>query len=130
MGLQNTWPKFYPPLVDKTEHHVQNCKDFVRYVREIRIEPDEELRSYDMSALFASIPVDKALEVIIEKLEEDQTLMDRTPLAPDDIRLLNFCRKCTYFLFQGECYPQIHGAAMGSLVSLIVCNLYMEYCEQ
>ena len=84
--------------------------------------------------------MNKALEVIREKPEEDQTLRDRTPLAPDDIiRLLSLCLKCTYFLFQGEYYLsfqdkkyylQFHGAAMGSPVSPIVCNLYMEYFEQ
>ena len=62
----------------KTEHQIQNCKDFVRDVREIRIEPDEEPQSiYDMSALFISVPVDKALEVIREKLEENLTVKDR-----------------------------------------------------
>ena len=87
----------------RIEHHVKNSKDFVRDVREIRIELDEELRSYDVSALFTSVPVDKALEVIREKLEDDQNLRDRTPLAPDDIiQLLSLCLKCTYFLFQGE----------------------------
>ena len=87
----------------KTEHHTKNAKDFARDVREIRIEPDEELQSYDVSALFTSVPVDKAVELITEKLEEDQTLRDMTLLAPDDIiRLLSLYLKCTYFLFQGE----------------------------
>ena len=40
------------------------------------------------------------------------------------------CLKCTYFAFQGQHYQQIHGAAMGSPVSPIVCNLYMEAFEQ
>ena len=72
-------------------------------VKEIRIEPDEEICSNDVSALLTSVPVDKVLEVIREKLEEDQTLRDRTPLASDDIIcLLSLCLKCTYFLFQGE----------------------------
>ena len=86
---------------------------------------------YDVPALFISVPVDKALEVIRGRLEEDQTLSDRTPFAPDDIIwLLSLCPKFTYFLFQGEYYLQIHGAAMRLLVSPIVCNLYMEYFEQ
>ena len=56
---------------------------------------------------------------------------ERTPLAPDDIiKLLDKCLKCTYFVYKGEYYLQIHGAAMGSPVSPIVCNLYMEYFEQ
>ena len=115
----------------RTEHHVKNSKNFARDVREIRIEPDKELQSYDVSALFTSVPVDMALEGIRERLEEDQILSDRTPIAPDDIiRLLSLCLKCAYFLFQGKYYLQIHGAAMGSPVSPIVCNLYMEYFKQ
>ena len=55
------------PLVGRTEHHVKNSRDFVK---EIRIELDEELCSYDLSALSISVPVDKALNVIREKLED------------------------------------------------------------
>ena len=73
------------PLVGRTEHHIKNSKDCATDVTEIRIEPDEELRSYDMSALFTSVPVDKALNIIRERLKEDHILSDRTPLDPDDI---------------------------------------------
>ena len=52
-------------------------------------------------------------------------------MAPDDIiKLLDRCLSCTYFVYQGEYYLQIHVAAMGSPVSAIVCNLYMEWFEQ
>ena len=76
----------------RTEYHVKNSKDFVIDIREIRIEPDEGPHSYDVSALFTSVPVDKALDVIREKLEEDQTLKNRTPVFPlDIIRVLSLC---------------------------------------
>ena len=62
---------------------------------------------------------------------EDSSLADKTTLQPEDIiRLLEQCLKCTSFVFQGRHYQQIHGAAMGSPVSPIVCNLYMEAFEQ
>ena len=35
-----------------------------------------------------------------------------------------------YFLFKDHFYEQVEGAAMGSLVSPIVANLYMEYFDQ
>ena len=119
------------PLVGKTEHHVKNSKAFAEEVRTLQVAPDEELRSYDVSALFTSVPVDKALVLIHKKLEEDDTLKDRTPMAPKDVvTLLGLCLNCTYFLYRGQFYQQIHGAAMGSPVSPIVCNLYMEDFEQ
>ena len=39
---------------------------------------------------------------------------------PQIITLLEFCLKNTYFLFQGKYYEQVHGAAMGSLISLLI----------
>ena len=84
-----------------------------------------------MSALFTSVPVDPALKVIKDLLEKDSTLKERTVLPVEDIiLLLEFCLKNTYFSFQGQFYEQVQGAAMGSPVSPIVANLYMEYFEQ
>ena len=45
------------------------------------------------------------------------------------VLLLEFCLKNTYFSFQEQFYEQVEGAAMGSPVSPIVANLYMEYLE-
>ena len=119
------------PLIGKTEHHVRNSKEFAEYVQSLKVGPEEELRSYDVSALFTSVPVDKALEIIRKRLQDDITLPNRTPLSPDDvIAVLDKCLKGTYFLYKGEYYLQIHGAAMGSPVSPIVCNIYMEDFEQ
>ena len=116
------------PLVGQTEHHVKNSKEFAYYVKTLRVGLEEELRSYDVSALFTSFPVKKALDVIRKRLEKDGTLNERTPLSLDDIiTLLEKCLNCTYFVYQGQYF---HGAAMGSPVSPIVCNLYMEDLEQ
>ena len=83
-----------------------------------------------MPALFTSVSVDPTLNIIKDLLEKDHTLKERTVLAVSDIiLLLEFCLKNTYFSFQDQFYEQVEGAAMGSLVSPIVANLYMEYLE-
>ena len=48
----------------------------------------------------------------------------------DIIPLLEFCLKNTYFSFQDQFFEHVEGATMGSPVSPIVANLYMEYLEQ
>ena len=84
-----------------------------------------------MSALFTWVPIDPALNIIKDLLEKDPTLKDRTVIGVDDIiLLLEFCLKNTYFTFLGQFFEQVEGAAMGSPVSPIVANLYMEYLEQ
>ena len=81
-----------------------------------------------MSALFTSVPIDPALNIIKDLLVKDNTLKERTVMEVEDIiQLLEFCLKNTYFSFQGQFYEQVEGAAMGSPVSPIVANLYMEY---
>ena len=48
----------------------------------------------------------------------------------DIILLLELCLKNTYFFFQDQFFEQVEGVAMGSLVSPIVTNLYVEHLEQ
>ena len=61
------------------------------------------------------------------KLESDPTLADRTTLTPAQIaNLLDFVLRSTYFQYNGSIYEQREGAAMGSPVSAVIANLYME----
>ena len=48
----------------------------------------------------------------------------------DVIELLQFILTTTYFRFGGQLYRQLFGAAMGSPVSLLVADMYMEFLEQ
>ena len=59
------------PLIGTTEHHITNTQDFVKKIRDPRLEPDESLVSFDVSALFTSISVDKTLEEVGELLKSD-----------------------------------------------------------
>ena len=43
--------------------------------------------------------------------------------------LLEFCLTHTYFLFQGKYYQQAQGAAMGSPISPLIANIFMEEFE-
>ena len=86
--------------------------------------------SYDVAALFTSIPVKSALEVVKKELEQDTELHQRTTMSTQNIMdLLEFCLCNTYFLFQGKYFEQTQGTAMGSPVSTVLANLYMESFE-
>ena len=89
-------------------------------VRHIILVPGECISSYDVSALFTLVPIDPALNTIKDLLEKDPTLKNRTVMGVNDIVLL----------LEGQFFEQVEGAAMGSPVSPIVANLYMEYLEQ
>ena len=130
-GVAKELTMILKPLVGKSPHHINSTHDFVKQVKLFTSAPGEGLRSYDVSALFTSVPVDTALGVIKDLLEKDPTLKDRTVLPVKDITLLlEFCLKNTYFSFQDQFYEQVKDVAIVSLVSPIVANLYMEYFEQ
>ena len=66
------------PLVGLSEHHSQNTFDFVQQIKEVKLKNDESLVSYDVTALFTSVPIPPVLKIIEEKLKEDQELSRRT----------------------------------------------------
>ena len=70
--------------------------------------------SYDVSALFTSIPTEPTINIIKKHLEEDKELHNRTSMTVKHIScLLEFSLKNTYFSFQGRFYEQTEGSAMG-----------------
>ena len=130
-GVAKELAKILKPLVGKSPHHINSTQDFVEQAKHFKLETGECLSSYDVSALFTSVPIDPALNIIKDLLVKDNTFKERTVMEVEDIiLLLEFCLKNTYFSFQGQFYEQVEGAAMGSPVSPIVANLYMEYLEQ
>ena len=85
---------------------------------------------YDVKALFTSVPVQPAIQIVKQKLQQDTTLPQRTSMSIAQITsLLEFCLTHTYFLFQGKYYQQAQGAAMGSPISPLIGNIFMEEFE-
>ena len=119
------------PLVGTNCHSIKNTKELVDKLRGLEIPPARKLVSYDVTALFTSVPVDKALEFTTERLHADDTLTSRTEMTiPHIVELLDFCLSTTYFIYDGTYYQQTHGAAMGSPISPLVANCYMEQFEK
>ena len=115
------------PLVGQSQHHLKNTQHFIQKIQQATLEPGEVISSYDAKALFTSVQVDPAINIVKQRLTEDPSLPQRTQMSiPQIVTLLEFCLKNTYFLFQGKYYEQVHGAAMGSPISPIKANLFME----
>ena len=115
--------KILGPLVGKTKHHIKNSSDLVEKIRDLEVPPPWKLVSFDVSALFTSIPINEALEVVEKKLAADETWKNNSKLSKEDIiELLQFCLKTTYFQYDSKIYSQKQGAAMSSPISPIITN--------
>ena len=119
------------PLAGRSTFSVHNTMDFVEQVKNIRLQPQECIVSYDVKALFTSVPIKPAIKIIKQLLEDDQELQQRTSMTVLNINcLLEFCLNNTCFTFQGRFHEETEGAAMGSPLSPIIANLYMEAFEK
>ncbi len=147
------------PLVGKTQHRLHNRIDLVKKLTPFRLDEGESIISLtsvpnspvywwmrvspwfssysrliphyrNSLAQFTSVLVKESLILIQELLEADSSLSELTWLSPQQVTdLLKMCLTTTYFMYDGDYYTQIEVAAMGSPVSPIVCNLFMEWFE-
>ena len=139
--------KFLTKILQKytgiTPSFVKDSKGFSQYLRSVNIKQEEELVSFDVSALFTSIPVPTALDVInrlfTEHIEVPETRgkyncsfeANTVGLNKNEVMgLLKLVLENCVFSFQDKFYKQLHGAAMGSPCSPVVANIYMEYFEE
>ena len=65
-----------------------SIQDVVEQAKQIKLEPGECLSSYDVSALFTSVPIDAALNIIKDLLDKNTTLKERTVMEVSEIILL------------------------------------------
>ena len=66
-GVAKELAKIFKPLTGNTIHHVNNSSEFADDISKIKLEEGECIISYDVSALFTSIPVQSAIQVIKKK---------------------------------------------------------------
>ena len=80
---------------------------FADEFKKTKLEEGECITSYDVTALFTSVPVPSALEIIKNKLEQDTDVPKRSKMTAENIiELLEFCFNNAYFLFQEVFYEK------------------------
>ena len=106
---------------------IKNSEHLVKLLKEVNLEEDDMFVSYDVLALFTSVPCDEVVDIAVEGAKKDPEWYNRTKLISIEMEeLLTFCLYTTYFKFQGEFYQQVFGVAMGSPISRNVTKMFME----
>ena len=102
-GVAKELSHIIKPLVGQSPHHLKNTQNFIQQLQGKRLEPGEVITSYDVKALFTSVPVQPSIQIVKQRLQQDNTLPQRTSMSISQITsLLEFCLTHTYFLFQGK----------------------------
>ena len=129
-GLAKELARILSPLAGRTSSFVENSTHFVKKIRNTPLDGSDLMVSFDVVSLFTKVPVEEAIGAISEMLEKDEFIDERTTMSTGELcRLTSFCLRSTYFRFKDSFYEQQDGAAMGSPLSPVVANLYIEAFE-
>ena len=122
--------KILTPLIGHTNSYIRDSAHFVEELKEWKVNEHDLMVSFDVKSLFTNVPINDVLVILMERLQLDETLVDRTAMDPLSVcHLTELCLHSTYFAFQGQIYQQQKGTAMGSPLSPVVANIFMEDFE-
>ncbi|XP_020295119.1 uncharacterized protein LOC109860447 [Pseudomyrmex gracilis] len=107
------------PLTGKTDTTIKNSSDFISKIKNIKLQPNDILDSFDIVFLFTQVPIYDTINIIKSSGQ----------LSSDLISLVEHCLTTTYFTYNNQFYKQITVAAMGSPISPIIANIFMEHFE-
>ena len=82
-------------------------------------------------SLFTKVPTNETLAVVRDKLAADPLLEEHNCVPIDNlVEMLTFCVETTYVGIGSDIYRQEERLAMGSPLSPVLANIYMEYFEE
>ncbi|XP_072398131.1 uncharacterized protein [Diabrotica undecimpunctata] len=107
------------PYAEEADSYVKNAGHFIERIKDVTLDPGHLLVSFDVVSLFTNVPVEESLEIIGKKY----------PIPPDTVNLTRHCLNNTYFIYKDQRYKQVEGAPMGSPLSPVIANLFMQEIE-
>ena len=107
------------------ENCVMNTVELLTEISQIQLEEDDRLISLDVCDMFNNIDTDKAIDIIVERIEKSEKFAESN-LTVDDLReLMNLCLKNSYFTFNSKVYQQRRGLPMGNILSPLISDVFM-----
>ena len=84
--------------------------------------------SYDIESLYTNVPVEETINLILEQMNEDNTVMNGE--KEEFKKMLIQATNNSYFMFNGEYYKQREGLAMGQPLSAPLANAFLCFHER
>ena len=124
--------KVLSPLVGMTPYHLKDSSQLVNDLSQLSIDWNAvTLASFDVESLFTNVDVDKAITILAQKMDQNTKWMTKTRMSKERVlKLSQMCIKSNHFVFQKQNYSQTFGLAMGSPLSPLLANLFMEELEE
>ena len=110
--------------------HLRNSLDFKDKLKEFARTHSTNvgrLVSLDVTSLFTNVPTQPVIDFISRKI--DQGIIQIPIGKTEFLSLIKLCVDNNYFCFNDQYYRQKFGISMGSPLSPVLANIFMEYFE-
>ena len=131
-GISQYLVKLIQPTLNKSKYKITNSSSFVNEAKDWLVKRDEVQVSYDIVNLYPSVPINKALDVLMDQLNSDKDdLMKRTKLCLKDIyELAELCLNKCYFLWNSEIRILKNSGPIGLSFMVVLSESYVQNLEQ
>ena len=104
--------------VKDENNNAKNSNTFSNYIRNVPIEDDEIMVSFDVTSLNTNIPIIDTLNIIKDYVNNDDQFTRKTAIPQDKfLDLVHLVLTTTWYTFNSQFYQQTDGVAMGGPVS-------------
>ena len=119
------------PTLNKNINRVINSYTFVKEAKTWEIHQGEVQVSYDVVNLYTSVPVDKAINVLMDALNNDKEhLQERTKLTLTDIpKLTELCLSNCYFLYENNIRLFQNSGPIALSLMVVLSECYFQKVE-
>ena len=95
-------------------NNAKNSTTFSNYIRNVPIEDDEIMVSFDVTSLYTNIPIIDTLNIIKDYVNNDDQFTRKTAIPQDKfLDLVHLVLTTTWYTFHSQFYLQTDGIAMG-----------------
>ena len=116
--------------VKHENNNAKNSTTFSNYIRNVPIEADEIMVSFDVTFLCTNIPIIGALNIIKDYVHRDDQFARKTAIPQDKfLDLVNLVLTTTWYTFNSQFYQQADDVAMGEPASSTTAEIYMQAHE-
>ena len=125
-GISKYLVKIIQPTLNKSQHKINNSVEFVNEAKTCKISPTEIQVSCDVVNLYPPVPLDKAIDVIVEYLKNDfNNVKTRTKLTMVDIhQLIELYESECYFLYNNLIWILYNSGPIGLSIMVVLSECY------
>ena len=109
-------------ILDK--YNIKNSTELTKQLHKIKLSPNLKFISFHINNMYTNIPVKETIDIIklqLQQLQEDNNYVQQL------VNSLNTVLEQNYFVYNKEFYLQLEGLPMGSPISPIFSEIFLQY---